>query len=480
MTTVRLSVLLGLAALAAAPRSKAYESNFWPVIVEQKDEAGRLESWTAAGPFLYSRPAPGPDAGTESGFRPFYARITGGGSVRYDFLYPLFFYRQYPETYKWSFLQLINGAGYDEKVTKSGGPKDKHFDVWPLYFSHETDTPADTYHALLPIAGQIKYRLGFDRISWVLFPLFAQTQKKETLTTYTPWPIVRTVRGAANGFELWPLFGSTSGPGPARHLFALWPLIWHNVVEPKPDAPEGTAPGTESGFLPFYTRESAPGLISENYIWPFFGRTDRTLPTRYSEQRYFWPFLVQCRGDDHYVNRWGPFFTHSNVKGEDSKWVLWPLWHQKRWQDGDTDQQKTQFFYFLYWSLYETSDSRPLAPPAYKRHLWPVVSIWDNGAGNRQIQVPSPLEVFFPDNPDMRASWTQIFSLYLYDRKPTGEVRQSLLWNAVTWRRFGTEGLVEFHIGPIIGMHSKPGGRVWTILGFDFGAKATKDGGSIR
>ncbi|HEY1848434.1 MAG TPA: hypothetical protein VGG37_04475 [Opitutaceae bacterium] len=480
MTTVRLSVLLGLAALAAAPRAEAYEDNYWPAVVQQKDEAGQTLSWSGAGPFLFSRPSAGPEAGTEEGFRPFYAKITGGGSVRYDFLYPLFFYRQYPDAYKWSVFELINGAGYDEKVTRAGGPKDRHFDVWPFYFSHESDTREDTYHALFPVAGQIKYRLGFTRASWVLFPLFAQTEKRHTISTYTPWPIIRTARGESNGFDLWPLFGSTSGPGPARRFFALWPLIWNNVLEPKPNAPEGSPPGREFGFLPFYTRETGPGYLNENYVWPFFGHTERTLPARYSEQRYLWPFLVQGRGDGRYVNRWGPFFTHSNVKGEDSKWVLWPLWHQKRWVDGDTDQQKTQFFYFLYWSLYETSDSRPSAPPAYKRHVWPVASIWDNGAGSRQVQVPSPLEVFFPDNRDIRASWTPLFSLYRYDREPTGEVRQSLLWNAVTWRRFGADGLVEFHVGPLLGMRPEAGGRAWTILGFDFGGKHGKDGGSTR
>ena len=234
------------------------------------------------------------------------------------------------------------------------------------------------------------------------------------------------------------------------------------------------------GFLPFYTRETAPGYVSENYLWPFFGYTERTIPYRYSEQRYFWPFFVQGRGDDRVVDRWGPFYTHSNIKGTDSTWVGWPFWHQTKFADGDIAQKKTQFFYFLYWSLDEQSVSRPNAAHAYKRHVWPLVSLWDNGAGSRQMQVPSPLEVFFPDNPDMRETWSPLFALYRYDRRATGETRTSLLWNAVTWRRDITGRLSEFHLGPLFGMHRRPSGESWSILGFDFGTKQSHDRAATR
>jgi hypothetical protein len=383
MTIARLTAILGLAAVATAFRAEAYELNEWPVYVAQKDADGHTLSWEAAGPLVFAGPTPGPSAGTASGFRPFYGRITGGGSVRTDILYPLFYYRKYPGSYRWSFFNLITGEGVDSAVSKAGGPTDKHLDIWPFYFSHETKDPIDTYHGLLPIGGNIRYRLGFDRISWVLFPLYVQTVKKETMSTYTPWPIVRTVQGREHGFELWPVFGITNGPGVAHHSFFVWPLIWDNTLEPTPTAPAGAPPGKEFGFLPFFTRETAPGMVDENWVWPFFGFTDRTLPYRYSEQRYFWPFFVQGRGDDRIVDRWGPFYTHSNIKGDDSKWIFWPLWHQKKWIDGDIAQTKTQFFYFVYWSLYQKDADRPRVAPAYKRHIWPVISIWDNGAGSR-------------------------------------------------------------------------------------------------
>ena len=475
MTCARLTALIGLAAAAAAFRARADEVNAWPVYVLHEDPAGQVQSWSSLGPLLFSGPFPSPDAGHVSGLRPLYVELRDSDSTNTDILYPLFFYRRYSDSYSWSVFQLINHQGIYAGVTKAGGQTDRRLDIWPFYFSHVTDDPLNTYRALFPVYGTIRGQLGFESLSWTLFPLYVASQRKGTHTTYAPFPFVRVATGAEDGFALWPLFGATKGPGTARHFFCLWPLVWQNTLETPPDAPAGAAPGTQTGFLPFYTRERSPGSVSENYLWPFFGYTERTSPDRYSERRYFWPFLVQGRGSESVVERWGPFYTHSNVKGTDSTWVGWPLWKRTEWAYGDIRQTRTQFFYFVYWSGEQESVSRPAAAHAYKRHLWPLVSAWDNGAGGRQVQVPSPMEVFFPNNPDMRETWSRFFTLYRFDRRPTGETRNSLLWDAVTWRRGAGEGLEEFHLGPLLGMRRTPSGPGWTILGFDFGAKLNKD-----
>ncbi|HXQ80397.1 MAG TPA: hypothetical protein VN775_03735 [Opitutaceae bacterium] len=475
MTPARLTAFVGLAAAVSAFRAGADEVNVWPLYVLREDPSGHTQSWSSLGPLLFSGPAPKPDAGQASGFRPLYVKMSDGEKETTDILYPLFFYRRYPDAYKWSIFHIVNHEGILESVTRAGGPTDRHLDIWPFYFSHETADPIDTYHALFPVYGTMKYRLGYDRLSWVLFPLYAGSQRRDTSVTYAPWPVLRVIQGAESGFALWPLAGATRGPGTARHFYCLWPLVWDNTLDTPPEAPAGTAPAKQLGFLPFYTREAGPGSVIENYLWPFFGYTERTSPSRYSERRYLWPFLVQGHGDDKAVNRWGPFFTHSYSMGSDSTWIGWPLWHRTTWADGGISQSRTQFFYFLYWSLDQTSVARPSLAPAYKRHIWPLVSIWDNGAGSRQIQMPSLTEVFFPDNPDVRQAWAQLFSIYRYDRRPTGETRNSLLWDAVTWRRDASKDLVELHFGPVLGMRRLPSGPRWSILGFDFGAKLGND-----
>ena len=39
------------------------------------------------------------------------------------------------------------------------------------------------------------------------------------------------------------------------------------------------------------------------------------------------------------MNRWGPFFTHSNIKGTDSRWIGWPFWHRTEFADDDIAQK---------------------------------------------------------------------------------------------------------------------------------------------
>ncbi len=239
-----------------------------------------------------------------------------------------------------------------------------------------------------------------------------------------------------------------------------------------------------------YTRSTGPGYINENYAWPFFGYTDRQAPKRYHEMRYFWPLLVQGRGDERYVNRWGPFYTHSIIKGVDKQWVMWPLVRQQEWADDSVQRTRTQFLFFLYWSEVQHSLANPNLPRAAKTHVWPLLSLWNNGAGRRQVQFPSPLEVFFPANDKIRQLYSPLFALYRFDQRAPGESRTALLWNAITWQR--SLQTQAFHFGPIfssetnaagkrvalghgvIGFQRGPEGRRWRMFLFDFPKKADK------
>jgi len=333
---------------------------------------------------------------------------------------------------------------------------------------------------VLPVAGTLKYRFGFERLSWTAFPLYVRSKKGDAVTTSTPWPIVRHIGGENHrGFEVWPLYGQRERTGVYRKQFALWPLLYKHET-----GLDNPVPDVKVGALPFFTRETGPGYESATYAWPFFGYTHRTAPTRYDETRYFWPFLVQGRGEDRHVNRWAPFYTHSQVKGLDKTWVMWPLWRTARWEDKGVAQRRDQVLFFLWWSLEQRSLTNPDAAPASKRHLWPFYSSWDNGAGRRQVQALSPLEVFFPHNDHVRQLWTPLFAVWRYDERAANDRDWSLLWHAVTWRQ--SPAGKEFHLGPIVswkrgpqqarfslgrglvGLARKETGRGWRPFFFEF------------
>lgn len=465
------------AALLLCAVSAAAERNLWPFTVERTDAAGRVQESQALGPLFFHRSTE--DGGSYAGLRPFYLerKNAAGEPVESTLLYPLYIRRQDATTASWSVFSLINRSAPKNPAEEGV----RAFDVWPLYFSRDTGAPDSSYRAFFPVAGTIKHRFGQDRLSWALFPLYWRTTKDEVTTTSMPWPFVRHSEGGGHrGFALWPLAGWAEKPDSYRRHYFLWPLIYKTET-----GLAGPQPAVRQGFLPFYTLESSPESRSENYLWPFFGYTRQSAPAPYREVRYFWPLLVQGRGDDRQVNRWAPFYSHSLRKGVHKTWLGWPLFKEQRWPDGELLRTRHQVLFFLYWSETQQSATRPDLPAANKTHVWPLLSAWDNGAGRQQVQFPSPLEVFFPHNEKVRQLYTPWFALYRFDRRGPDEVRTSLLWNAITWHRH-PEGRA-FRIGPLfsntagpaegrrialghglIGFRQLPGSAGWRMFLFDF------------
>jgi hypothetical protein len=441
---------------------------------------GRKESRQMVGPLFFSQTTPGHNTG---GFRPFfvYDKDLAGHTGELDFLYPLLTRRTNEGGTSWSLVELANS--FEPSATASRVEQEHRFDVWPLYFSRNTGDPATSYHALFPVYGTVINRFGDHQISWALFPLYGRFERNGVTTTTVPWPIVKILHGDGNhGFTVWPLFGWRAKAGAYREQYYLWPLIYKNEAklwQPKPDL--------NFGVLPFYTRDESAESLSESFGWPFFGYTHRTAPYRYDETDWFWPLLVQGRGDDRRVNRWAPFYTHSVIKGDDERWVLWPLFRQEKWTDDGIAQTKTQFLYFVYWSLREHSERNPALPSAQKTHLWPLFSYWDDGANHRQFQLLSPLEVFFQDNEPIRRAYSPLFAIYRHERFAPGDTQTTFLWNAVTWRRSPQQR--EFHLGPLfsvdtgsrhgkiallsglIGLKRDASGGKWRLFLFDFSSK---------
>ena len=282
---------------------------------------------------------------------------------------------------------------------------------------------------------------------------------------------MRTTRGAANGWGIWPLYSTVERPGEMSATHVLWPLGHDVVRQPDPDDPPGTAPRRDTAFLPFYSRSLGPGYANETYLWPLFGFTERTSPVRYSERRYLWPFLVQGRGEEAHVNRWAPIYSHSVLKGREQWWYFWPLARHAEWTEEGVDRARSQFLYFLYWHESQRIAGRGDGPAASLTHVWPILSHWEDGRGRRQWQFPSPLEVFLPADARVRQAWSPLFTLARGEERAGGGGRTSLLWDAVTWESNPEEERAEFHLGPLFSSVRAGGARRLTLgnglLGFE-------------
>jgi len=464
MRAVAPTLLLALSAATAAAQSGVVR-NDWPILVDQPSQTAALPYREFAGPFFFSQPVA---SGTETsavaanGFRPFYVAThdAQGDLVSAYSLYPFFSYHTMRDGYRWSIFELINHDVRRElgsKTDPASGKPINAFDVWPFYFSVETGSPETSYHAVLPIAGTVYNRFGMDRLNWVLFPLYARWEKNHVVTTTAPFPFIRVLDGEGNhGFEFWPVAGYREKADSYRRQFYLWPLIYKQE-----NALWSSQPDVKAGFLPFYAYSRNAESHSETFLWPFFGYTDRIAPYRYHQTNYLWPIWVQGRGDDRYVNRWGPFYTHSIVKSTETTWVLWPFWREEHFTDGPLVHENRQFFYFLFNDHEQRSAINPSLPAAHRTNVWPLFTFWDNGAGRRQFQALSPLEVFFPTNNAMRLSYSAFFALYRYNQYAPGDTQQSALWNFVTYRRSAESR--EFHLGPLFSRVREGAARRYTL-----------------
>ena len=479
------ALALAATTLAVVGVSARAQVNAWPFYVARSTPAGAPHSWQAVGPLAFAEPAA--DAQTASGLRPLWVtfRHANGDLAASHFLYPLLSNRRHALGSSWSALNLIR---YETAApSPTGATAVRHTEIWPFYFSRQTGEPATSYRAVFPLAGRLPRKLGQDEFSFALFPLYGRFEKNGVTTTTTPWPFIKTLRGEGNrGFEFWPLAGHRDKPGVYRESFVLWPFIQHTTTGL--DRPEG--PTTHAHYLPFYAVDRAPGYTSETWLWPFFGYVDRTAPCTYRANNYFWPFFVQGRGDQRHVNRWAPFYTHSNIKDYDKTWVMWPLWRDATWPSDNLVHHRRQLAIFLYHDTVQRSATHPALAPARKTHLWPLYTAWDNGAGRRQIQALSPFEVFFPHNEIIRRTWSPLFSLYRYDQARPGHTRHSLLWNGITLERSAASATepaaaptTDFHLGPFLqvssssgsgqrvsflsglfGLHRAPDQRIWRLF----------------
>lgn len=449
--------LLGLLAGAGLARAQVadLEDNRWPVAVTRR--AGNVggAGWSGLGPLLFQQPADGAGTGVREGFRPFWVQTSGPGEAFHgSFLYPLFSYSRDASTYQWNLLQLVRHGGRRDGAPPPASPLERRHEteIFPLWFSRETGDPERDYRGLFPLHGTVKDKLGIERASWTLFPLYLESERRGAVTTATPWPVVRITRGAAQGWGVWPLYERVERPGVSRETTYLWPLGYDHVRAANPEDPAGTPPRRETGFLPFYARTTGPGYRDETFLWPLFGYADRTQPRLYQETRYLWPLFVQARGEGVEVNRWAPFFTHSRRNGVDTRWIAWPLVRHAEWRERDVDRRRTQFLYFMLWSEEQRKAGQPGARAASLTHLWPLYSHWDNGAGRMQWQALSPLEVFFPHNAQVRQVWSPLLAVARHEQAAPGRTRTSLLWQAVTWERDEPARRSAFHLGPLLGV----------------------------
>jgi hypothetical protein len=414
------------------------------------DEGRRTE---AVGPLFYDQ-----HLGSEDTWAlpPFFSQHTDPEveSHEIDFLYPLLTYESYGKEYRWQFCQLLSFAGGQDQ----DGDQTARFTMYPLYFQQRSTGTNGNYTALIPFYGHLEHRLFRDKIYFVMFPLYSQTQKRDVVTDNYLYPFFHLRHGhGMSGWQFWPLignehkdlttqtngFGDVSPVGGYNKFFALWPFFFKSTFDNVKDAPPQAGssryqknknpstrenePETFLAVWPLYLQSRAPQRDSTSVLWPFFSWIDDR-GRQYHEWQGPWPFVIFTRGEGKTTSRVWPIFSQSHNATLESDSYLWPVFTFKRTHSDPLDLQRTRVLFYLY----ENTVEKNTQTGSYKRRVdaLPFFTYRRDFNGNRRLQILAPVEPAVPNNRGIERNWSPLWSLWISENNPqTGDKSQSLLWN---------------------------------------------------
>jgi hypothetical protein len=386
----------------------------------------------AAGPFYYDQQK---DSETTWAIPPLFSHDADPSveSREDDLFYPLLTYELYGKEYRWQVMQLLSFSGGQEQ----SGFENKRFTLYPFYFQQRSQDTNENYTALVPFYGHLKDRLMRDKIFFVMFPIFSETQKRDVVTDNYLYPVFHLRHGVGlRGWQFWPLVGEehkdvttlTNGFGDvetvAGHdkIFALWPIhFWQNngIGTDNPEKFRAT--------LPLYSYSRSPKLDSTTVIWPFFTWIDER-EKKYREWQTPWPFVIFARGEGKTTSRIFPLFSLSQNKTMENDSYLWLLYRHKEVHSDPLELTRDSVLFYIYSAV--TEKNTQTGTEKKRLDMWPFFTWHHDLNGNERLQIFAPVEPAVPDNRGIERNWSPLWSVWRWEHNAkTGAASQSLLWN---------------------------------------------------
>ena len=424
------------------------------------------EAWEALGPLWYDRRT---EDHRLRGVPPLWTRFEEPYLEHTDVYVvpPLFSRHGYGEDRNWQVFQLIRYVhlvGVDDVVTD-------RFVFFPLIFWQNSTDPEQEYRAIMPFAGRVKGRLFRDEWSFILFPLYLQTKKRDVVTDNYVAPIVHVRRGdRLRGWQVWPLVGRetkdittrTNLVGdvvtlPGHEKFnLLWPVYWQHDL-----GLGGENERRIRGVFPLWWADRAPARDHTAVLWPFFSWTDDR-EEGWRQWNLPFPVFARARGEGKTLDRFWPIYSHGRKEGFESKLWFWPLYRWRRVEGANFHTEKTTLGIVLYRDI-EQHRREPGTTRRVRASL-PFFFQEIEPDGRRRLQVPALFEPL-NDSRGVRRNWSPLWSLYRREDHPAEQAAsESLLWNL--WREDTRGGVTRGSLlFGLVQYHNAPDARRWRLFG---------------
>jgi hypothetical protein len=386
----------------------------------------------AAGPLFYSEKK---DSESILAVPPLFSDYQNSATENseFDFLYPFLTYEHYGKEWRWQFFELLSFAGGQEPDEFNT----HRFTLYPVYFQQRSQDTNMDYTAVIPFYGHLQHRLFRDRIFFVMFPIYGQTQKKDVVTDNYFYPFVHVRHGdGLHGWQVWPLVGSehkvvttqTNGFGDVSTIgghdqsFVLWPF-WLS---------QDNGLGTENpekfrASLPAFVVTRSPNRDATTVLWPFFSWIVER-EKQYHEWEGPWPFVIFTRGAGKTTSRVWPIFSQSHNATMEADSYVWPIYRYKRLHSDPLDRSSTRIAFYLYVGV--TEKNTETGREKLRRDMWPFFTWRRDFDGNTRLQVLAPIESILASNRGIERNWSPLWSLWRAENNPReGLASESLLWN---------------------------------------------------
>jgi hypothetical protein len=421
--------------------------------------------------------------------RPFYSHTDdpARGRGNTDILWPLAQAKDLDDQRFWRFL-VFYGNDFDTATASTNG---RYRTVLFPIAAYGRDKEGEGYGAVFPLGGEVHEFLGQDRISFVLFPCYLETEVSDVKGRAVLWPIIAWARGdRMHRFRVFPFYGKSVRDHQWEKRFVLWPF-WTSVEYDYPDEKGG-------GYVlfPIWGHIETPRHESWMAIPPFFRYSRAEHDVR--EWRCPWPFVQYGkRPDKEYMHLW-PFWGNTETKETSRSYALWPIFW---WRTVDNPGDRMSSFYALPFVYSQTHTLTP-APPAAAGSLFsgaadptppPAQPAPDAAADAADPEIQSrywkvwPLMSYRREGDAWRfrtlelwpakftrgveQNWAPLWTLYR--QEAVGKAtEQELLWGLFRHSR-SAEGRTHCSVFPLFSRDGSDDRSVsgWSVLGGLFGAR---------
>ncbi len=417
------------------------------------------EGFRVAGPLVEHRRAP--DGRRFTAVRPFWSHVADDAHQRVntDVIWPIGSFLGRGDELYWRFL-----PAYGHDFDTSASPSRHRWRVFPILYGGR-DAEDQRYFAVFPLGGAVHELLIWDRVWFVLWPLYARSYQEENRTTSVLWPIYsRTAGGNVSRWRVWPFYGYSHTPDQWTKRFVLWP-IWTSVDYHYPDTEGG-------GFIlfPLYGQVNLPDRQSRMLLPPFF-------KVEWGETDHFafnapWPLLQYVNSPD--LQRLYVFpLAGRRRRGHDHSWfALWPLVSGQRTQR--PREVLTRFRILPIW-YYENVATRPREKAAVEgepdtvtmkesesisryMRLWPL-GMYRREQEQSMLRIPDlwPLR----QTPGIERNWAPLWTLYRRERAAERSLSE-FLWGLIRYER--EPETHDLRVFPLLDSQETPERRRWRFL----------------